>query len=166
MADLTNLSIEQLRHLQAEAQAQIELRERKPGRSRLLQDWYSAFCTVFKEEQLLTLPHYHVWQRQQSAKVAKPHLAQAEEIATSILKVRGPVRRHDLPQVREFVVSMLLAYLRDVIQIQPTLGAACNNLGNCGVAIDHALPNYRRTGMTPVAYKLWCTARAQGVWNP
>lgn len=159
--DLSNLSSDELRSLQAQAQAQIELKERKPGRSRALQDWHAALTRVLRDTVGVTVPPYPVWQKQQPAKNCRPHLELAEALAQRLF-IRKP-RRVELSSAREFVVAMVVGYINEVFEVPVTTGIVCSNLGNAAAAIDHSFPGYRQSRTTWLAFNSWDTARHAGV---
>ena len=164
MTDLSKLTIEDLRKLQAEAQAQIELKERKPGRSRLLQDWHGAIDTVMKAEEGITVVPYPIWQRQQPARTLQKNVAGAEEVARQMFRKKP--RRVEAIGAREFVVSMVATYIRQALKLQVTMNSLCSNLGNSGAAIEFSFPSYRRAGVAWMAFEMWTKARAAGAWRP
>ena len=164
MVDLSKLTVEDLRKLQAEAQAQIELKERKPGRSRLLQDWHSALATVFKAEEGQALPPFPIWQRLQPATRLKPNLVTAEDAVRGLFKKKPT--RNELPDGREFVISMAMVYVREALKLPVSMNVIGSNLGNVSTVLEFSFPNYRRSGLAWMGFKMWRQARASGVWSP
>ena len=158
--DLSTLSVEELRKLQAKAQSEIVARERKPGRSRILEDWHEALSVVLGKFEGIRLPPYPVWQAQQPAKNARPHLESAEQVVLWLY--RSTPMRLDLMTGREFVTHMLTIYVRDVIGVPITVGGCVlksgQRAGGLGAQLSRVPPG-RPTPPGSQALAAGCCAR-------
>lgn len=148
MADLEQMSLDDLRKLASAVANEVATRNRITGgedEDSLMYLWHEALEAAVTGSQTL-----HVWKRG-AGKHARKHLTEAERFTDRFFKKGEGVIAPQRYFARIIMTTALREYVSS-LSITPTLSVMTKQLGNAADAVEYCYPGYARSGFLPMVF--------------